>query len=119
MRPLGWLSMLFLLLSGCGVSAPVAIGAAVNTALAVGVSGARRARGGCYTTCDHGTECDHDTGLCEPLPCAGECEIGEVCITRGLRSWCETALPGEEASNADGEEAGGEATGDRTAAEGW
>lgn len=36
----------------------------------------------------------------------------------GVRSWCETALPEEEASSADGDEVGGEATDDWAEAEG-
>jgi hypothetical protein len=55
-----------LLLAACQSSAPYALPAALaNTGLALGVSAAHRAGGGCYATCTGGTACNPATGLCE------------------------------------------------------
>jgi hypothetical protein len=76
-----------LLLAGtaCRSSAPYTVpSAALNTALAVGVSAAQRSAGGCYAQCVGGTVCNPKTGYCErpvavcvgaeadTLPCAGQ-----------------------------------------------
>ena len=71
----------FLLLAAiaCGSSAPYTIpAAAINSALAVGVSAHQRAAGGCYATCTNGTICNEHTGFCEPAPCVGNCG-NEIC----------------------------------------
>ena len=52
--------------------------AAANVAIGAGVAGARRAQGLCYTWCAPGTRCNPVNGLCEPLPCYGQCKKGEV-----------------------------------------
>jgi hypothetical protein len=58
----------------CKSTAPYAVqAAAINTALAIGVSAQRRAEGDCYATCAHGTACNPRTGFCEPLPCDSRC----------------------------------------------
>jgi CelD/BcsL family acetyltransferase involved in cellulose biosynthesis len=55
-----------LLLSACQSSAPYTLPAALaNTGLALGVSAAQRAGGGCYATCTGGSVCNPSTGLCE------------------------------------------------------
>lgn len=76
----GWALSLLLLAAGCGPGLGAAAGnAALNTAIAVGAAGARRADGDCFTPCDHGTVCDPETGYCDPLPCGEECDEGERC----------------------------------------
>jgi hypothetical protein len=69
-----------LLLSGCYTgSANTIAGAAVTTGLALGASAASRASGGCYAMCTNGTVCNERTGLCEVLPCRGQCSSNEHC----------------------------------------
>jgi hypothetical protein len=71
--------LLLLAAVACKSSAPYTIpAAAVNAALAVGVSAQQRAAGGCYATCTNGTICNEHTGYCEPAPCVGNCG-NEVC----------------------------------------
>lgn len=62
--------------------------AAVNTAIAATVSGVRRANGECYTPCTPGTRCNEQTGLCDPLPCRGECRPEETCEQTYLGETC-------------------------------
>jgi len=73
--------MIFLLLlsSAAGCAGTQALNAAVNSAIAVGVSADRRTDGECYTWCEKGTKCNPKTGMCEPLTCRGECKKGERC----------------------------------------
>ncbi len=55
-----------LTLAACQSSAPYTLPAALaNTGLALGVSAAHRAGGGCYATCTGGTVCNPATGYCE------------------------------------------------------
>lgn len=78
-----------LALSGChGAAGPArsdrlsttsAAGAAVMTGVAVASSGISRAMGGCYATCSASTVCNQQTGLCDPLPCNGQCDKTERC----------------------------------------
>jgi hypothetical protein len=46
---------------------------------AVGAGMASRALGGCVAYCPPGTVCNEKTGLCETLPCRGQCKQGETC----------------------------------------
>jgi len=64
---------------GCANAGGAVASAAVNTAIAGGVSAARRAQGACYTDCLEGTKCNEQTGMCDPLPCRGKCRAGEHC----------------------------------------
>ncbi len=67
-------------LCACKSTAPYTIpAAAINTAVAAGVSLNQRAKGGCYSTCAYGTQCNPRTGYCEPSPC-GNCQAWEVCV---------------------------------------
>jgi hypothetical protein len=67
------------LFSNCAAASGSVASALINTAIAVGVSGARRAEGDCYTPCNPGSFCNKDTGLCDPLPCGGRCNFNEFC----------------------------------------
>jgi hypothetical protein len=61
-----------------GVS-PV-VGSAVLAGSAIGATGAHRAMtGDCWSACQIGTMCDHDSGLCIPKPCNNECRYDEKC----------------------------------------
>lgn len=64
------------------------VDAAVNTAIAGSVAAARRANGECLTPCTPGTTCNQATGLCDPIPCRGECKLGDVCEVTGLGEKC-------------------------------
>lgn len=79
---------------GCASAGGAVASAAVNTAIAAGVSASRRANGECYTPCTPGTKCNEQTGLCEPLPCRGECRPEETCEQTYLGEKCvpHTAL---------------------------
>lgn len=81
---------LLLALSGCAAAGGSVGSAVANTAVAVTVSGIRRASGDCYTVCTPGTTCNRSTGLCDKLPCGDACNfdqhceitaVGEACIT--------------------------------------
>ena len=54
-------------------------GAAVMSTLALGSSVANRASGGCYAVCQQGESCNTRNGLCEALPCRGQCRADESC----------------------------------------
>lgn len=70
--------------SGSGQAVQAAVLAAnIGAAAAVNRSG-----GGCYTQCAPGTFCDHKTGLCETLPCRGECRADQICDESGLIPRC-------------------------------
>jgi len=77
-----------LLLGGCAASSSTLASAALNTAVAEGVAAARRSRGQCFTFCPKDRYCDHETGLCERLPCDGTCHADERCLVEGLRHRC-------------------------------
>ncbi len=73
-------SLLLLSLAGCASGGSgAAASAIINTAVATGVAGARRAGGDCYTACPPATTCNEKTGYCDPLPCRGECQQGQRC----------------------------------------
>lgn len=73
---------------GCASAGGAVASAAVNTAIAATASGVRRANGECYTPCTPGTKCNEQTGLCEPLPCRGECRPDETCEPTYLGERC-------------------------------
>lgn len=73
---------------GCR-SAPGALtAAAVWTTAAALSSAGSRALGGCYSACVQGTFCNPRTGLCERLPCGGQCRADERCEQRGRTERC-------------------------------
>jgi hypothetical protein len=65
-----------------------AVGAGVMVANIVAAGSVRRAQGNCFNDCVPGTACNKETGLCEALPCRGECREGESCLERGLVHRC-------------------------------
>ncbi len=92
------LPSLLILAAACGSTAPYTIpAAALNSAIAVGVSAAERASGGCYAVCTNGTVCNPNTGLCEPSatsPCGRGCQPGEICVEGpGGLGRCVSATP--------------------------
>jgi hypothetical protein len=73
-----------ILLGGCstgklGTGSTTIAGAAATSAAAVGAAFAERAAGGCIAICTAGTACNRNNGLCEPMPCRGECGSNEHC----------------------------------------
>jgi len=69
-----------LLLGACKTgSSDTGVGAATTSAVAIGTAIAGRAAGGCIAICTAGTVCNRTTGLCEPMPCRGECGPNEHC----------------------------------------
>jgi hypothetical protein len=69
-------------LSGCA-GALTGSTALITTAVALGSSAISRSQGGCYAACVNGTTCNHETGLCDPLPCRGQCAQNEACDQSG------------------------------------
>ncbi len=68
------------LVAACKTGSPNTIaGAATTSALAIGAAAVERAAGGCIAICTAGTTCNPAKGLCEPLPCRGECAQNEHC----------------------------------------
>ncbi len=62
-------------LAACKSSAPYTVpAAALNTGIALGVSGIERAHGGCYAVCTNGTVCNPKNGLCESAKADVYCE---------------------------------------------
>jgi hypothetical protein len=80
---------------GCGSSRATmtATNAVINTAIGVGAAAVNRSNGECFTWCSKGTRCNHETGLCDTLPCRGECKRGEQCIEGGLFPKCVPTTP--------------------------
>jgi hypothetical protein len=86
----------FALLLACGHSGNV-IPAALTTAGAVGASLISRDYGGCYGICGSGLQCNHETGMCDPIPCRGQCPSDEVCEVTHKGEHCvpaSLAVPG-------------------------
>lgn len=79
--------------SGCAASAAAVTNAAVSTAIAASVSGARRAQGQCYTPCNPGTFCNEKTGMCDPLPCGGKCDFDQQCMVTATGEECRRPEP--------------------------
>lgn len=75
-----------LALGACKSSAPYTLpAAAVNSALAVGVSTLQRTQGGCFAQCVGGTVCNPATGFCEKagVVCIGAEATSMECIGKG------------------------------------
>lgn len=62
---------------GAGVS--TGVGAAATTAVALGAAAGSRMLGGCYAICQQGEACNPHNGLCETMPCRGNCAAGSRC----------------------------------------
>jgi hypothetical protein len=83
--------MVLLFVAGCqSVGGGQAVSAAVLAANIGVASAASRASGGCFTQCAPGTSCDAKSGLCETLPCRGECRQDQWCDNSGLIPRCVT-----------------------------
>ncbi len=54
--------------------------AILMTGIALASSGVSRALGGCYAACPPGTTCNPATGMCDTLPCRGQCGPGQRCV---------------------------------------
>ena len=66
--------------AGCKTgSSNTLAGAATTSAVAIGAAAVSRAAGGCIAICTAGTTCNPQNGLCEPMPCRGECGPNEHC----------------------------------------
>jgi hypothetical protein len=63
-------------------------GPGLAPAVATAASVQRRLEGECYVPCLEGTVCNHETGLCDALPCRGECKKGERCDESGIIPKC-------------------------------
>ena len=76
-------------LPGCaGAAAGAVANAAINTAIAATASGVRRANGECFTPCTPGTACNKGTGMCDPLPCRGQCGFDQKCESTYVGDRC-------------------------------
>lgn len=80
-------------------SANTLAGAALMSSLALGSSAVSRAHGGCYAVCQQGESCNNKNGLCEPLPCRGQCRADESCEEGFLGLKC---VPGPALSVSSG-----------------
>jgi hypothetical protein len=78
---------------GCGTSGATLFGATLNTAIGVGAAAGSRAQGGCYATCTAGSTCNPASGMCERVPCGGECPPGESCEDSPTGQRCIALLP--------------------------
>ena len=83
------LRLLFMLLLvfdlGCATDA------VIGTAIAATAAGVRRSNGECYTPCTPGNVCNPQSGMCDPIPCRGECRSGEQCEQNALGERCVPA----------------------------
>ena len=61
----------------CVTGRPVSEGMMLKILAAVGVN--RHLTGDCWGSCGAHRMCDHDSGLCVPQPCGGECRYDEIC----------------------------------------
>lgn len=73
------IALVALLLAGCHANTNAVAGALVMTPLALGASAISRSSGGCYAVCQQGEHCNQKNGLCEALPCRGECPASQGC----------------------------------------
>jgi hypothetical protein len=85
-------------LAGCRAAPGAITNAIIGSAIGLGAAGYSRAEGGCYAACPTGTACNEVTGLCEELPCRGQCGTNEVCTEAGV---CVGAGGGEPAMGVD------------------
>lgn len=82
------------LLAGCKTaSSNTGVGAATTTAVAMGAAAVSRAAGGCIAICTAGTTCNPAKGLCEPVPCRGECGPNEHCEQTFSENKCVSGGP--------------------------
>jgi hypothetical protein len=82
------------LLTGCKTgSSNTGVGAATTSAVAIGAAAVSRAAGGCIAICTAGTTCNPAKGLCEPLPCRGECGPNEHCEQTFSETKCVSGGP--------------------------
>jgi hypothetical protein len=81
-------AVVVLTLCSCAAAGGAAGTAVVNTAIAVTVSGVRRAQGDCYTVCNPGSTCNRTTGLCDRLPCGGACSFDQHCAVTAVGETC-------------------------------
>ncbi|QRK04218.1 hypothetical protein JQX13_28545 [Archangium violaceum] len=97
MSPMPWrgaVMAVVLSLCGCnGAAGGAVLNAALNTGIALGASAASRSSGGCYASCPVGTTCNKATGLCDQIPCRGECDPFEECIEERLTYRCVARGP--------------------------
>jgi hypothetical protein len=63
-------------------------GPGLAPAVAAAASVQRRLERECYVPCLEGTVCNQETGLCDALPCRGECKKGERCDESGIIPKC-------------------------------
>jgi hypothetical protein len=83
-----------LTMTGCaGAAAGAVSSAAINTAMAGTVSAVRRANGECFTICNPGSACNKATGMCDPLPCGGQCAFDQKCESTYLGDKCVSVKP--------------------------
>ncbi len=73
---------------GCQTAPGSIVNAVVWTAAAGSLSAANRARGGCYAYCTPGTVCNPETGICDRLPCDGQCRSDQRCEQRFDQERC-------------------------------
>ncbi|MBI5547602.1 MAG: hypothetical protein HY901_27275 [Deltaproteobacteria bacterium] len=73
-------ALLGVVAAACGCATGGDVGNAIlMTGVAAASSGISRAQGGCYAACPPGTTCNAATGLCDALPCRGQCGPGQRC----------------------------------------
>ena len=82
------LAMLSVLPGCAGAAAGALVNAGVNTAIAATASGVRRANGECFAPCNPGTSCNKGTGMCDPLPCRGQCSFDQKCESTYIGDKC-------------------------------
>ena len=90
-----------LLLAGCHANTSSLAGAAVMAPLALGASAISRATGGCYAVCQQGEQCNSRNGLCEALPCRGQCPASQGCEETFFGIKCIDGVPLQVHSNAE------------------
>jgi hypothetical protein len=101
-RATSLLCWVVLALAGCRSSAPYTLpSAAINTALAAGVSAAQKSAGGCYAQCVGGTFCNPRTGFCERdgAVCVGTEAETAACASRRAGSTLGASTPGPDGSS--------------------
>src|SRR5438874_2498518 len=100
-------ALCFLALAACAGSTNALVNALIGTGMGVTAAAIERSRGNCVAACVYGTTCNHETGLCDPLPCRGECREDEYCDT--LRS-VQACVQGREGPPLAVDDAGGPAS---------
>ncbi|MDP3236027.1 MAG: hypothetical protein Q8S33_33460 [Myxococcales bacterium] len=88
MTPRLLLVLLLVLDLGCTAAGADAV---IGTAIAATAAGVRRSNGECYTPCTPGNVCNPQSGMCDPIPCRGECRSGEQCEQSPLGERCVPA----------------------------